>query len=68
MRKKRKFRTRPPMQCGICKLIVASQPQQAELIMVNHNPDTGETLPDSAIGCIGIKFPNLAKPILALTD
>lgn len=67
MRKKRKLRSRPLIQCGICKFIVESRLLQSELIMVNHHPDTGDTMTDAQIGCIGSKFPRMAKLVLALT-
>lgn len=66
MRKKMRTSGRPKMQCGICKFVVDTKMHEGEIVMVNHHPDSGDTIPESDVGCIGSKFPRMAKLVIGL--
>lgn len=67
MKKKKRTFSRPKMQCGICNFVVDTKMHSGETVMVNHHPDSGDQIPDHYIGCIGLKFPRMAKLIIGLT-
>lgn len=66
MRKKRKASSRPKMQCGICKFVVDTKMNEGGLVMVNHQPDTGDPIAETELGCIGMQFPRLASLITSI--
>lgn len=65
IRKRRMEAQQPKAVCFICKRVVDTNFTNGELHIQNHNPDTGERLKSTQLGCLGLNFSRLAEPVLS---
>ena len=53
----------PHLKCGICHRAIKADMVGGVLTMILHNPDSGESVSQEELACVGNSFPDQAVPL-----